>query len=566
MSPLPKKVAKPAKDTVYIDVEDEITAIIEKLHKSEAKVVAFVLPKRAATMQSVVNLKLLKRAADNVKKNIVLITSDHSVLPLAGVVGLHVAKTLQSKPAVPIVAKTSNEAITIDSDIEGSDAPEEPKIDLGAPIGKLAGEEETIEVTDQKDTEDEKKPKDKKTKNRKLVVPNFDKFRLKLILGVVLLIVFIGGWFLANVVLPKATITIKTDTSQVNTSVAFEAVASLKEPNIETGQLPAIKKELKKSSVEKVPTTGKRDDGSKATGTMTLTNCIKDDNQYTVPAGTIFSGGGLNYVTTTSVTLPVATYQGSTCKSGTSGDSKQVNVTAEAGGSKYNLSARSYSSPAQFVTGQGAVLASGSDMSGGTTKLISIVAQADIDAAKQQALDKLSQAASQDLRKQFSGEQMVGLETSLENQPPTTTSNPELNKEATEVEVTVNVTFAMFGVKRDQVTQLIEKEVKKKIDTSKQTVQNTGLDQADIRITDKPAAGVYRVSLQTTVTAGPQLDTEGIKKEVAGKKRSQTQELIAARPGITDVKIKYSPFWVVSTPKSTSHITITFTQSNAEKK
>ena len=76
--------AKPSKDTVYIDVDDEITGIIDKIENSENKVVALVLPKRAASLQSIVNMKLLKRSADTAGKNVVLITSEAALLPLAG--------------------------------------------------------------------------------------------------------------------------------------------------------------------------------------------------------------------------------------------------------------------------------------------------------------------------------------------------------------------------------------------------------------------------------------------------------------------------------------------------
>src|ERR1035437_6548830 len=90
------------KDTIYIDIDDEITGIIDKLSASDGKVVALVLPKRAAVFQSIVNMKLLKRAADSSKKNLVLITSEAGLLPLAGVAGVHVAKTLSSKPEIPV--------------------------------------------------------------------------------------------------------------------------------------------------------------------------------------------------------------------------------------------------------------------------------------------------------------------------------------------------------------------------------------------------------------------------------------------------------------------------------
>src|SRR4051794_14355814 len=98
----PKAAAsKPGKDTIYIDVDDEITSIIDKVDNAKQKVVALVLPKRASSLQSTVNMRLLKRSATSAGKNVVLITSESALLPLAGVAGLHVAKNLQSKPEIP---------------------------------------------------------------------------------------------------------------------------------------------------------------------------------------------------------------------------------------------------------------------------------------------------------------------------------------------------------------------------------------------------------------------------------------------------------------------------------
>src|SRR5690242_18612768 len=93
----------PAKDVIYIDVDDEITTIIDKVRGSQSKILALVLPKRATTLQSVVNMKLLKRSADETSKNLVLITSEAGLLPLAANVGMYVAKNLQSKPEIPHV-------------------------------------------------------------------------------------------------------------------------------------------------------------------------------------------------------------------------------------------------------------------------------------------------------------------------------------------------------------------------------------------------------------------------------------------------------------------------------
>lgn len=62
--------------TFYIDIDEEITSIVERLRKSTAKEVVIVVPKRALLIQSIINLKLLKKEADEYKKDIIIVTQD----------------------------------------------------------------------------------------------------------------------------------------------------------------------------------------------------------------------------------------------------------------------------------------------------------------------------------------------------------------------------------------------------------------------------------------------------------------------------------------------------------
>src|SRR5262245_25715138 len=90
-----------SKDVIYIDIEDDITAIIGKVKSAGSKIVALVPPKRAGVLQSAVNLKLLQKAAQAADKRLVLITSDHSLITLAAGLKLPVARNLQSRPEIP---------------------------------------------------------------------------------------------------------------------------------------------------------------------------------------------------------------------------------------------------------------------------------------------------------------------------------------------------------------------------------------------------------------------------------------------------------------------------------
>ena len=62
--------------TLYIDIDEEITSIIDRMRKAEAREVIIVAPKNAMLLQSIVNLKLLKKEADRRKKQLLIITQD----------------------------------------------------------------------------------------------------------------------------------------------------------------------------------------------------------------------------------------------------------------------------------------------------------------------------------------------------------------------------------------------------------------------------------------------------------------------------------------------------------
>src|SRR5437868_6315178 len=155
-------MAVPAKDTIYVDIDDEITGIIDKMRVSEGKVVALVLPKRATALQSIVNMRLLKRAADEDKKHVVLITSEAGLLPLAGAAGMYVAKSLASKPEVPSAPVADDDEETVDEVADGStdgDAEITAATAGNLPVGALAGlppkdEVETVELDDDASPDD----------------------------------------------------------------------------------------------------------------------------------------------------------------------------------------------------------------------------------------------------------------------------------------------------------------------------------------------------------------------------------------------------------------------------
>lgn len=548
------------KDTIYIDVDDEITAIIDKVQASPRKIVALVLPKRALALQSIVNMKLLKRTATETKKNVVLITSEAGLMPLAGAVGLHVAKSLESRPAVPPPPNKPDNTETVVEDAELAD--ETPLLDGSKPVGELAGlpaadGDETIEL----DNSDPTVPiaagvTSANKKRKKFSIPNFERFRLRLFLAIGALILLIVLWVLGAVVLPKATIIVTADTTSVNSETAFTASTAAEEFDQAAKTVPAELKQIEKTEAEKVPATGEKDVGTKATGTVTFINCT--DEAVTIPSGTAVSSNNLNFITQKGVDLDEGEFNSSAeCKS--NGDHVgNTKVVAQNNGEKYNLGARSYN-----VAGFGDdVRAQGSDMGGGTSKVIKVVTDQDVAAARAKIEERASDAAAKEVERELKDAGFFPLSTTLITGEPVVTASPTVGQEAAEVTVTAITTYSMLGVKDANLKSLITEATREKIDPDKQTIQDDGLGKAAFELLERPSPEVARLSMKAVTIAGPELDADSLKQEVVGKKRGEVEEILKSRPGISEVDVRYSPFWVLSTPDRAANITIEFEQSN----
>ncbi len=73
---------------IYIDIDEEITTVIDQLHQVQGNNIALVVPQHALLLQSVVNLKLLSREARKYNKNIVIMTQDEDGIAFATRAGI----------------------------------------------------------------------------------------------------------------------------------------------------------------------------------------------------------------------------------------------------------------------------------------------------------------------------------------------------------------------------------------------------------------------------------------------------------------------------------------------
>jgi cytoskeletal protein RodZ len=559
------------KDTIYIDIDDEITGVIDKVKNSKSKVVALVLPKRAGVFQSVVNMKLLKRAADSGQKNVVLITSEAGLLPLAGSAGLHVAKTLTTKPEIPGAPEEfvdSDEAV--DEDAATLPGDENP-LDANKTVGELAGPAaatvgadgvETVALDNESPPPEEAEKsapsaaaKKKTPKNKKLRVPNFKRFRKLIIIGIIILLLLIAAFVFANIALAKATIDISTNATNVPTNLNLTLSASADTVNTNTDTLPAKLGTIQKTYTQQVTTTGQKNEGNKASGTITVSvqQACGSQPPSDIPAGTGLTANNLTYILDDDVTFSNGTIQNKQCQfQGTDetnpGSGGNIPITAQSGGANYNVSGVSFS-----IAGYSGASANGS-ASGGTDNIVQTVNQADINSAKAK-INASASGINQNLQTQLKGDGYYPITATYSSGTPDDSYSANVGDAANSVSVTESITYTMFGVYKNDLSQLINNSVDAQIDTSKQSVLDDGLSTADFTVNSQ-SNNQAQISLSTKAIAGPELNTASIRQSAAGKKTGDVKSQLLTDPDVTGVNIKLSPFWVSSLPSKTSRITV----------
>lgn len=544
------------KDVIYIDVEDDITAIIGKVKGAKEKIVALVPPKRIGVLQSAVNLRLLARAATQSSKHLVLISSNSALVALAAAAKVPVAKNLQSKPELAEIA-----AIDIDNGEDIIDGSQLPIGELAKTaddgMGSIAFGASAIDAAVSENAAEEipkatpplagQLPTRPKTKSG-IKVPNFSKFRKKLIFGIgggVILIAFlVWAIFFA----PHATviITARTTDTSANTKVTLgSAVAT----NAATSSLKTTVQQTKKDLSVTFDATGSKDAGTKATGKMTLTRTSPSGTPLTVPAGTQFTSGSIVFTSTEAATLTSQLTPG-----GFSPGTGTVDVQAAQIGDEYNLSARSYQPSVDGVSAQG------TDMAGGTHHQITTVSSDDI----QKATAQLAQQSSDDVKKQLTSQfnsSYIVIDQSFKIDQGTPQSSPAADQEVpagTKPKLTTTVTYSLSGVAKSDVNSFLTDYFNKQlVNSNAQRVYDNGaggVSFSDVVATDSG----FTANLVATAKIGPKIDDNAIKDQAKGKRFGDIQSSIESIQGVDNVDVKFSPFWVSSAPNDTSRINVEF--------
>lgn len=547
-----------AKDIIYIDVDDDITSIIGKIKSSKEKIIALVPPKRVGVLQSDVNLRLMARNAEKQDKRIVLITNDAALVRLSGAAQIPVAKNLQSKPEIPEVPPMSiddndvidGSTLSVGEHDKASGAKRSPK---GGSKKKSAKNDDLDGINLDEDIKPGRRGA-APTSIKKAKVPNFDSFRKKLFIGIGAGVAAIALLVWMFVFAPAARIIITAKTTDLPVSVKV-ALSSEKATSVEANVLQSStvtlpeSSEFSKKSVE-FTATGSQEVGEKATGTIKITRTSLTSVPIAVPAGTGFSSGSYTFVSTQATTLEGA----SVGPGGVIYPSKTITVAAVKIGSEFNLG------PRTFTPSIAGISASGNEMTGGSSRQIKIVTQADVNTAAQQIGQLSESEAKKALLASIPADQ-VAIDDSYAVVKSDIVATPAVGAEAPDGKgtVTLKTTYSIKTVAKSELRAFLTKKVDSEIEdgSSPRRVYDYGVD--DAKLTEfASSGGVDRVKVTAIAKVGPKLEADQVKEDAKGKKAGEVRETLKSIEGVKEVEVKFSYFWVTRVPGNLDRIEVEF--------
>ncbi|MBU2523887.1 hypothetical protein KKG71_01710 [Patescibacteria group bacterium] len=401
-----KNVSK--RQVVYIDIDDEITDVFERIKKSKIKEVFIVIPNRSVILQSAVNFKILKKKVDEIGKNLSIITHDSNGIHLAKQADITVYQNLEddeeaeddldeedTKKSEMTVSSIS--PISASSNEKSEDAPRRiarKRLSIAEILekrrvlkkrsgasGSSAMQEKILKTQSfkqKKEDEEAKSVLDLRPSRRTIITLITISFVLLIIIG--------------YIALPGAVILItpKSNVLTASTNVVF-ADSKKNATLLKTGTQNAVATYPISKTISFKSTyaaTGKEFKGTNSKGKITIIN--KSENRWPLVVNTRFqSPEGYIYRINKAINIPAAT--------GAGPGKVEAEVEADAKdafdriiGEKGNIGPAKFFLPGLRESSREKLYAeSNAAFTGGTTDVTISVAKNDIDAAKKFAEDKV---------------------------------------------------------------------------------------------------------------------------------------------------------------------------------
>ena len=460
-----------------------------------------------------------------------------------------------------------------ESDADHSFATEDVKKEKGSetfeqaenPLEFAEGQKENLLEKEDQSTQEEKKYFDDFDAEKKGKIPSFQvaqKFGTLLrlgksvlrsvskklaALGVLIVILFSVGLYLATVYLPRATVTL----SVLPKSMTLEdtVVIDPQATTIDTEKkiIPGKKLEKVVSGEKTVPATGRKKVGDPAKGAVTIYN--KTLSSQSLKKGTVIQAKSLQFTLNEDISIASASED---LLSKTYGKA-DVGVTALVVGTEGNLPAK-----IQFTVKEysGDVFGGSNDQpfTGGTSKDVTVVSRADYDSLLKTLTADLIEKAKTELTQSVSGKDRM-IDQTVKTAVKEKQYVEEIDQEAKDLHGSLTVSVSASTYNEDDVKTLLSGFIQKDIPTG--YLVNPGRTTVTIGSVTIGKDGKMTTKATITAEAIPVIEEASVKKMIAGKKLIDVEKELRTIPGVASAEFTFQSAWYKDAlPGNPDHISV----------
>ena len=559
--------------TIYLDIDEELTSIVKRLKKSAAEEITLVVPRKAVLLQSIVNLKILKKEADRLGKKIVVNTTDKIGKNLSTKAGFIVHKKIGSESEI------QKDSLSAENGFFSQEIKEENSKQKNAPIKirdivmKNKGDEgdlgDKINKGDREDKGDIYNKGDGKgnlnkgnwgdkinlqktnepTKRKTVfLLPRLSaKFFLGFLTACLIIIVLI-----ALVILPKAEIVLTPKTEPIILNLEITVDKNIKSSDIQTNKIPGQIISVQKEKEEEFSATGKKKIYEKARGIVTVYNEWGSSSQILVASTRFLSKDGKLFRTTKTISVPGFKRVKGKDIPGTI----DVEIVAAEAGEEYNIKPTAFTIPGFEGSSKYAGIygRSAEAMKGGKVGEATVVSKDDLEKAK----GALSQGIKEETISALEDEAPEGyklLDAAIQEPGIEYISNMEAGA--------ITEKFIMKAKSFVQAMIFSEEEIKKialenlfsKLSDQKEIVsENDFFDYGGPNLDIAQGQMILPVHLEGIVRwkINPLL----IKEDLIGKNEEELKTYLSDLKEIEKAKVSFWPFWVKRVPLTANRVDI----------
>jgi hypothetical protein len=530
----------PKHENIYIEASEETASIVDKIKRSDAQGITLMIPKGAVFLQSVINLKTLKREAEKLKKNIAVVITKEMTNSKKKVRVFDIVRRVKNQDSVEEAGDMRNTKRTAkNEDLEDSC---ENKF-----------ERDRVCLSQNKEDQENHASFEKKSKKIILLPSLNSRF-----FAVFIFICFSTAAVAMAFILPKADVNIILKAEPSTYDFEFVADESINEINPANNKIPVRKVEISNEESESYPTTGKKHITVKASGKITVFNEYSSNPQRIVSNTRFLSKEGYLFRIKDPVIIPgFSRVEGKDVPG-----QVVVTVYADKPGEEYNINPTSFTLPGlQGSKKYSSIYArSYQTMTGGTDKEVLYFSESDYITAKKKLTEVVREKNKQDLSNKISDKDILINELKLEENIKVK-HDVKIGDVVDNFRMTVSIETSALLITGVDLNNLIDKKISSELAAEREFIDRSR--KYEVGDINKDKNDKITIPVHISQDSVVKINIAEIKKEISGKSESELKRYFSRMKGIEAVDINFWPFWVKSIPRSESKVNVAIDINNS---